>query len=332
MPASTLTSWASLLWEELRARQLDANELFREAGLDPSKLSHNVARYTVSQMQQLWSLALEKTGDDLGVKVGARWNPTTFHALGFAWLASASLGDALYRAARYGKFVNDGVQYALTAEQLQYRFSLTSIVESDVVLTPASVDASFVALLKMMRLLLGESYNPIAVHCPHPPNSAGLLLEQQARCPLLYGSETLDILIDRRDVEKVLPTGNTELSLINEKIITQHLSDLDQSDLVARVELEIANQLPSGQLKEDGVATALNLSRRTMQRHLAEEGTSFASLLEAKRKALAANYVCNDALAISEIAYLLGFSEQANFTRAFKRWFGTSPTQYRKSS
>ncbi|MBU3068849.1 AraC family transcriptional regulator [Aestuariicella sp. G3-2] len=331
MAASTLTSWALLLWEELRARQLDANALFQEAGLDSSKLSNNVARYTISQMQHLWGLALEKTSEDLGISVGLRWSPTTFHALGFAWLASSSLGDALYRAARYGKFVNDGIHYELVSERLQYRFSLHSVLEPGVVLTPASVDASLVALLKMIRMLLGEGYSPVEVHCPHPPNSAALLLERQARCPLLYGSDSLDIILDRMDVEKVLTTGNSELSLLNEKIITQHLSNLDQDNLVAKVELEIANQLPSGQLKEDSVAKVLNLSRRTLQRHLAEEGTSFASLLETKRKALAETYVRNHALAISEVAYLLGFSEQANFTRAFKRWYGQSPSEYRRA-
>ncbi|WP_439133806.1 AraC family transcriptional regulator [Pseudomaricurvus sp.] len=331
MAATTLASWGFLIWEELSTRELDANGVFREVGLDPAQLSNNVARYTVSQMQQLWRLSHDMTGDDFGVAVGGRWKPTTFHALGFAWLASASLGEALYRFSRYGKFLNDGMQYVLTSEKLNYRFVARHTMDRDTEPSPASVDASMVALLKMIRLLLGEEYNPLEIHCPHSPNSAGLLLEQRARCPLLYGGDAVEVLFDRMDVERVLATGNAELSQVNEKIITQHLSQLDQGGLVDKVELEIANQLPSGQLKEENVAKALNLSSRTMQRHLAEEGVSFSSLLEAKRKKMAESYVRNDALAISEIAYLLGFSEQANFTRAFKRWFGVSPTQRRRA-
>lgn len=329
MAESTLSSWALLVWDELSARGLDADRIFREAGLDPSSLRNTVARYSIQQMQTLWQSAHANTGDDFGVCAGKRWSPMTFHALGLAWLASASLGEALYRMTRYGKFVNDGVCYELSSEGLQYRFSIRA-VDTLGERSPPSVDASIVALLKMIRMLLGENYSPIEVQCPHPPNAASLLLEQQVRCPITFGGDAVEVLFHRPDIEKVLLTGNTELSLANEQIVVQHLSDLAQSDLTTQVELEITKQMPSGQLKEDNIARALNLSRRSMQRHLADEGTSFAQLLETKRRRLAETYLRNGALAISEIAYLLGYSEQANFTRAFKRWFGESPTQFRQ--
>ena len=66
-----------------------------------------------------------------------------------------------------------------------------------------------------------------------------------------------------------------------------------------------------------------------MQRRLLDEGLNFSGLLQKTRQQLATQYIKDDNLAISEIAYLLGFSDQANFTRAFKRWNGVSPTQFR---
>ena len=71
------------------------------------------------------------------------------------------------------------------------------------------------------------------------------------------------------------------------------------------------------------------MSLRSLQRKLLEEGTSYTRLLEETRRDLAKNYVENSTLSLNEIAYLLGFSEQANFTRAFRRWYATSPSAYR---
>ena len=64
MPASTLSSWALLVWEELNARQLDAQAIFQAAGLAPSKLSNTVARFPLANMTQLWDLAAQASGDD----------------------------------------------------------------------------------------------------------------------------------------------------------------------------------------------------------------------------------------------------------------------------
>ncbi|MCM0611435.1 AraC family transcriptional regulator [Marinobacter sediminum] len=334
MSTSILTSWALLVWQELNARELDADTLFREAGLDPAKLATLVARYPVKNMQRLWQSAQDNGDEHIGISIGNRWNPTTFHALGFAWLASGSLSEALYRFSRYGMFLNDGLDYELRAEQLRYRFSISFKPDKQnnqvASIVPASSDAGITALLKMIRMIMGDQFEPIQIVCPHPPNSASLLLEQLARCPVQYGGNTIEFVFDRRDIERKLLTGNAELSFVNEQILTKHLADLDNEQLTPKVELEIVQQLPTGNIKEKNISKGINLSSRTMQRRLAQEGTSFAELLQKTRKTLADRYVSDNKLAISEIAFLLGFSEQANFTRAFKRWHGLSPSQYRQ--
>jgi AraC-like DNA-binding protein len=332
--ASTLTSWALLIWKELEARELDAGTIFREAGLDPAKLSDVVARYSLQNLQKLWGLVQDRCDEGIGISVGNRWNPTTFHALGFAWLASASLGEALYRFSRYGEFLNDGLQYELKVQKLHYRFIVAakSDIQDDqtTLFSSASSDAAITALIKMIRMLLGEQYEPTEIVCPHPPNSASLLLEQVARCPVRFGGNTIEFVFDHRDVERKLITGNAELSVANEQILTKHLAEFNTERLTTKVELEIVKQLPTGNIKEENVSRSLNLSARTLQRRLAEEGTSFAQLLLSTRKKLAASYISDNKLAISEVAFLLGFSEQANFTRAFKRWHGLSPSHYRR--
>lgn len=333
MSASALTSWALLIWQELEARQFDAAGVFRSVGLDPAKLLNPVARYPVADMQALWRSVRELTEDEaVGIEVGNRWNPTTFHALGFAWLASDTLGDALHRFSRYGAFLHDGVNYELVADGLQYRFSIRPDPQAtcnNSSIAPAQ-DAAIVALLKMLRMLLGDSYAPVCIDCPHPPNSAGIRLENLARCPVTYQGDAVSFVFDHLDVGRHLPTANSELSRINEEVMVRHLAEQQPDRLAPRVQLVIQQQLPSGNIKEELVASALHLSSRTLQRRLAEEGTSYQELLQSIRRRLAEEYIADNRLAISEVAYLLGFSEQANFTRAFKRWFGVAPSSYRQ--
>lgn len=337
MPASTLSSWALLVWEELNARNLDANAIFQEAGLNPAKLSNTVARFPVANMTCLWNLAQDYSNDDgFGVAAGQRWSPTTFHALGFAWLASSSLGEALHRMARYGRFLNDGLDYSLFSEQVIYRFRVARNEDRLGADAPARIDASsdagIVALLKMCRLLLGDSFSPMEVTCPRAPNGASLLLEQVTRCPVQYGKDYIEMVFDRHDIERKLHSGNEELSQAHEQIILKHMADLNEDELSAQVQLSIMERLPSGNVKETDIASDLGMSSRTMQRRLLEEGLNFQGLLQQSRQKLADQYIRDENLSISEIAYLLGFSEQANFTRAFKRWTGVSPSHFRREA
>ena len=330
MAASTLSSWALLAWDELVSRDINANDIFKKCSLDTAKLSNSSARYPVEKMRALWQCAVEASGDEgFAVAAGQRWNPTTFHALGFAWLASSTLGEAINRFSRYGRLLNDGLSYELTSNQLLYQFRI-SINDTDTqhAYHPGS-DAGIAAFLKMARMLLGESFSPVEITCPHEPNGASLPLETLARCPVHYGKGYMEYVIDRHDIERKLSSGNEELTQAHEKIILKHLANLDQEQLSTQVKLKILEQLPSGNVKEGDIASELGLSSRTMQRRLLDEGLNFSGLLQKTRQQLATQYIKDDNLAISEIAYLLGFSDQANFTRAFKRWNGVSPTQFR---
>jgi AraC-like DNA-binding protein len=137
------------------------------------------------------------------------------------------------------------------------------------------------------------------------------------------------LLIDRHDAERNLASANAELIMANEMVALQYLSSLDRSNISVQVKSKIIELLPSGEIREEEVAEALNVSLRTLQRKLREEGESYAHIVKVVKKEMAENYIQDSQLSINEIAYLLGFSDQANFTRAFRRWNGNTPSQYR---
>ena len=91
----------------------------------------------------------------------------------------------------------------------------------------------------------------------------------------------------------------------------------------------IIRHLPDGEPQRPRIATILGMSERTLHRRLAAEGTSFQHLLDDTRRELAQHYLGQRNLSLADIAYLLGFTDQSSFFRASRRWFGTSPRDYR---
>jgi AraC-like DNA-binding protein len=133
------------------------------------------------------------------------------------------------------------------------------------------------------------------------------------------------------DVNKHLAGANPQLARLNDKVMIEYLSKLDKENIIDRVAATVVEMLPSGGVTDEKVATQLNMSGRSLQRRLQEGGTTFRRLIEEVRRGLAATYVRDPAVELVEIAFLLGFSDQSAFSRAFKRWTGHTPSEFRLS-
>lgn len=329
MTSTTLTSWALLIWQVLNERGVDPRPFFAEAGLDPAMLGDGNARYPVDRLFKLWS-SLKSLDDDLiGIEVGLRWNVTTFHALGFAWLASNSLKEAMLRFSRYVKLVNNSMYAEFEPFGSNYRFIVSSS-ESNEHRHFFGAEAGSAAILKMCRMLCGEQFTPLELHLMRPSSAGTSRLETLYRIPIHYSSDQSYMVISRSDAESSIPSGNSELARINDQVAEKNLNLLNKSDVSAQVRQSIIEHLPSGRTDEQSVADDLHMSMRTLQRKLRDDGQSFSKVVAEVRESLAMHYIDESHLSLTEIGYLLGFAEQASFTRAFKRWTGKSPSQYRK--
>ena len=137
---------------------------------------------------------------------------------------------------------------------------------------------------------------------------------------LVYSEDRVRLLFGRmRD----------ELAEMHERIASEHLQRLDPAQTCHRVRAVIIRHLPDGEPRRPKIAAILGMSERTLQRRLAAEGISFQRLLDDTRRELAQHYLSQRNLSLADTAYLLGFSDQSSFFRAARRWFGTSPRDYR---
>jgi AraC-like DNA-binding protein len=149
-------------------------------------------------------------------------------------------------------------------------------------------------------------------------------------CPLLFESEHMELLVDREVWERPSKNANPLLLGVlddHARVLMDSLPvDESFSDIVHKA---VAHELRGGEPTLPRVAQRLGVSERTLQRQLQAESKSFAMILSGLRESLAREYLVDLNLAISEIAFILGFSEQSAFQRAFKRWTGETPRQYR---
>jgi len=329
MPYTNLASTALSVWRALESCGVDPVVLFQRAGLDSTKLYDANARYPDSQVYKLWRLALKATGDPyFGLKVASHWHPSAAHALGYAWLASATLKDALERTVRYFRIVTDKEQLLLTESDEEFRL----VIENPVLDYPTAnedVDASFAAVISLCRMCHGDSFNPrrVTMRRPEPPDSKPF--SEHFRAPIQYSGNENSLCFDRTDALTPLPTANAEVARANEEIVKDYLARFDRSNVAMQVRARLTEQLSSGHATQESVAEALHMSLRSLQRRLNQEGTSYKGLLDETRRELAAHYMAESHRSINEITYLLGFSEPSNFSRAFRRWTGKSPSAYR---
>ena len=332
MDFSTITSWARMIWDGLNIHGIDGDSLFKEVGLEPRLLTDSDGRYPVKKMVKLWSLAVDRTGDPcFGLTVGAQWHPTTWHALGYAWFASATLEEALKRLSRCSAMITTAGEFLL--EERTADFKLTLFPHYLEVSRPAAVmDAVLTNIIIMCRVSYGDDFKPLGVLLSDSGESCRSRRRDFFRSPVEYGAEENGVLFDKRSLRKPLPTANAELAHSSDRIIAGYLARIRTGTTTSSVKAILIDLLPSGEVTEDSLAASLNLSRSSLQRRLKKEGTTYGTVLQEVRCNLAGRMLGDGSKTLNEIAFLLGFAELSAFSRAFKRWTGMAPSAYRESA
>lgn len=314
------------LWYLLEAYGQDPDALFRNAGIDPALLKDPNARLSVIACKAAWLRASSRIADPcFGVKAGEHWHPSMFGPLGYAWLASTSLRTALGRLARYTDLVlergavemRDGPGGDVTVT-LRYEGAAFTL--------PALADAMLSVVLRLCRFNAGDALNPKRVTLFHssPADAGGYFA--YFRCPVKFDAEHDSLTFNQRVVDQPLPNANRHLAQLNDRETLRYLEQLKRERISDRVQSVIVAQLASGLVSADSVAQELAISSRTLHRQLMQEGTNFKDLREKTRYQLAQTYLGNGTLSLTQIAFMLGFSDSSAFSRAFRRWSGQAPS------
>jgi len=326
MYVTHLLSPADILWKLLEEYGYNAESVFLKEGIDRKMFLKPGARISHAKADSLWAKVTELIEDPcFGLHGSKFWHPSHFNALGYAWLASSSLREALIRASRYIHIVGEDRE-----TRLEDKPEGLIVTLSDSLKLPALMDLSISILMTACRVNYGTDLNPVAVNFIHSKPLCSKEYYSYFNAPVNFNADNDSLILPAAAVDKRLPIGHPELAKINDQYIIRYLARLDQNSIVQRVEGAIIDMLSSGGVSDEKVAEKLNMSTRSLQRKLQSAHTTFRTLLDEVRQEIAENYVHDSTVSLTEIAFILGYSEHSSFSRAYKRWKKISPSDIRK--
>ncbi|WP_394841093.1 AraC family transcriptional regulator [Pendulispora brunnea] len=300
------------------------------AGVRGVDLDDRDARLSETVCAALFDKAAALLGDDaIGLRAGERIRPGHYGVLGYVVMNCATLGDALAQLQRYQALVID-----IGPPEFSRAGGELTVIWDPRLERPLRQLAEFnlSAMLAFARWISGRDEAPLRVDFTF---QAPAQLEEHRRifrCALRFEEPVYRIVLPSRWLDAPLIRPDPEvraamLGLAEKQLLSQvgrKASDLDAiRDLVAK-------NLSAGDAALAKIAGDLGLSARTLQRKLHERGQSFSAIVDEVRRELATRHLNDDALDLNDLAFLLGFSEQSAFQRAFKRWTGEAPGSYRK--
>jgi len=318
--------------EAARAYGLPADELARAAGIDDAALRDPDGRVPLELFIRLWELISEDPrAEGFGLWLGTAFDVRGLGVIGYAMQHAADVRAAFGCLDRFGKLVNDIVRPIIeeTADQVVFRRAEPPRIAR---LAPLVVTAPVGTLTLVRQLATVPPTQRLAIsaafqHAP-PPNAADY--ERVLGCPVEFNAPELRLVLPRAVFD--LPLARPDAGLF--AYLEQHAARLqerlhEQQTTAARVRELVLGAVRAGEPEQAQIARQLAMSERTLQRRLKDEGITFNALVDEVRLELAKMYLADDKLAVYEVAFLLGYSEPSAFNRAFKRWLGTSPSEYR---
>ncbi len=331
---TTLASVTALLATSLREEYgIDPEPIFLQADLPLATPESPQLRYPLVKMRKLWALSREASGDEaIGLKTGWYAKPTHFYAFGYSWLASSTLLGALQRFTRYFQLISTAsVDVSLTETADSYALA-TIFPDASAAPPQEGIDCAMTALLALCDIIAEKKIRPIRVEMVRPATVYPEAYREALAAPIRFNADVGILHFDKATLRAPLPHGTPDIAKATDRIAEQYIETLDPRKVASQVRRLLIDLLPSGKADQELVSSRLNRSTSTLQRQLQGEGMTYREVLESTQRSLANTYLRDRKHSHAQIAYLLGFSEQSNFSRAFKRWTSMSPRQYQAAS
>ncbi|WP_271409998.1 AraC family transcriptional regulator [Pseudomonas sp. Q1-7] len=308
---------------------LSREALLRASQLDERRLADPDARIPFTAQEALWdTIHTRLPHPEPGLAIGLALAPGQFSVLGYLLQSSPTLGDALEAELRYQRLVGEGGSLALEVRGDEL-WTLYRPLHPGLPATRARVLALMAFWLELMRPLLAELRLLKACFVHAAPTDVALY-QQHFACPLEFEAEDYALVLPLGLRSAPLKQANPPLQAVLRQHAEALLARLPSEGLRARVVALLGAQLARGEPDRGALASSLGMSERTLQRRLADEGSSYQQLLNDTRRHLAERHLQEGRLPIADIAVLLGYSEPSVFFRAFRQWTGLTPGEYRQ--
>ncbi|MFI8481067.1 AraC family transcriptional regulator [Pseudomonas sp. NPDC078700] len=313
------------------SKGLNPVELLAEAKLPSDMLNSQETMISYRKFVNLLNISALKCNDPLfGLHYGLHQGISVFGPLIYLIRNARTVGDALHDLGNYFH-LHMGAAEVRIEVQGNHILLCYHTEDQNLVGLPQAAELAISVGAQLMRTLLGARWQPQGVLLQHAALASSNNYRRAWDVTPQFNSPYNAWLFDAKLLDIPLSSADEELH----KLLQAHLDNLDElqiNELPSYVQQLLRNFLPNGRVTIEQIADYMMLSTRTLQRYLAEEGTSFQNLLDQTRQSLATRYLRDSSTSLTQLAELLGYSELSAFSRAFQRWTGVSPREWKKQN
>jgi AraC-like DNA-binding protein len=334
-PTVNLASLVYGLDAYMLSRGREIGDALRRAGLEATDLVDPERRVPLVSYLELLEICADLLGDaQLGLKFGAQFEPRHAGVVGNIALASRTVGEAFQAVGRYLPTMVDGTVHGLDVSD-GTAFAYSYYIDPLMMSYRQKGDWAIAFVCNLMRTGLGDpNWTPDEVFLPHLSDESAA--ERRTRAQIMgdnvrVGHPWAGIRFDAELLKQPMATADVML-----EGLMRHYGDLrlaalpGQTGELAQLRREVARLLVKGEAGIERCARATGTTVRTLQRRLSDMGVNYSDLQDDVRRTLALNLLENDTLALSEIAFSVGYSDVSAFSHAFRRWIGQPPGDYRR--
>jgi AraC-like DNA-binding protein len=300
------------------------------AGIERASVGDPDAFISYRAAIDLLESASQTTGSaDLGRRLATRQGIDILGPVGVAARTAPTVGAALAAVGHYlsvySPAITTTVEPAPSPSQARFVFTimLDRLPEHG-----QAIELSLGVALRILRLLIGRHYSPVTVHLPHSPIGPRRGYTQYFGTRVRFDEPFAGFTINRVDLARPLQS-DSEVHTIVQRYL-RSVAPAHGDELCEPVRRMIRRMLPAGGPALEPIATQFAMHPRTLQRRLADEDATFAGLVEEVRRDVVVHYLRTTQLPLSQLAAVAGYSEQSALTRSCQRWFGSSPSAYRR--
>ena len=322
----------TLLLDAIRAAGANPDQVVRAVGLDIAEFSNLDGFIESARFAQLLEEAARATNDEtFGLHFGERFNPKNIGPLIYVVLNSPTIAAGIENGGRYLKIHNEAAKLSIKIAG-EHVYIQHVLVDMGLASTRQQEECSMVVSLQTIRLMAGSDWKPQEVRFAHESPSQTAEHLRIFGAPVLFGCATNALVVAREFLERQVPAADPRLFRILKRYVDHVVKEMPREDsLLAAVRKVIGETIRDGDLNFGRVAKNMRLSPRTLQRRLKEQGMGFKNLVDDTRRRFAINYMKDRNHSLTQIAFLLGYSEVSAFNRAFKRWTDSTPLRYRRN-
>ena len=322
-------SWVGTVMSAAQRQGLAAEALLAHAGIPLDDLK--AQRWPIDHITRLWRAAATLTQDaGFGLKAGSQVGPASFNVVSYILQSSPTLRESIAVVQKFQRLISDGGRFQMSAGE-QASWVVYHPRQGELAFSPHQLEAVLSAVVSFSRWVTGSGMRPLRAQFSHA--ALGPLAGYQAvfQSPVDFEQAFSGRLLDNAVLDQPLPQADPQLAAVHQQVAAARLAALSEGsgDLATELRDWLATQLGHALPGRAQAAQAFGMTERTFARRLQDLALSYTALLDAARKDHACQAVAHTQRAFADIAQSLGFAEASTFNRAFKRWTGGAPGDYR---